>query len=175
MQPDGYEDGVLSTLGTGANTNPTLIYGYYMGTSMAVPHVAGVAALMKAVRPLLTPAEFYAYLISGSLTGSAGPHDAYYGYGLIDAVQAVRAASTTPPTVLSATPQSLYFDYAAASADLFVRKTGSDPLTVNPVSAPSWSTMPPTPTIRSTGWSGTSRRATGRWASWASPTTASCP
>ena len=36
VQPDGYVDGILSTLGTGANENPALTYGYYQGTSMAV-------------------------------------------------------------------------------------------------------------------------------------------
>ena len=53
-------NGVLSTLNTGFVTPGNDNYQFYQGTSMAAPHVAGVAALMKAVEPRLTPDQILA-------------------------------------------------------------------------------------------------------------------
>ena len=91
---DGYGDGVLSTLieeGDGGNINS---YQFLQGTSMAAPHVAGIAALMKAVHPGLTAADFDLSLQQGTLTNDLGAtgRDDTFGYGLIDALKAVQQA-----------------------------------------------------------------------------------
>jgi serine protease len=92
---DGIIDGVISTLAD--DSDPlNLEFGYapLQGTSMAAPHVAGVIALMKAVHPMLTPAEFDNALLAGELTDDLGAtgRDDQYGYGLINAHKAVLAA-----------------------------------------------------------------------------------
>lgn len=91
---DGYSDGILSTGVQESGTSREKSYVFYQGTSMAAPHVAGVAALMKSVHPGLTPDEFDSLLASGAITDDKGPagRDDQYGYGLIDAYRAVEAA-----------------------------------------------------------------------------------
>lgn len=49
--------GVLSTIDTGRTTRAGAGYGNYQGTSMAAPHVAGVAALVTAANPGISTAE----------------------------------------------------------------------------------------------------------------------
>jgi len=137
---DGIGDGVISTLGSDAAA--TLQYGYASlnGTSMAAPHVAGVAALMKAVHPGLTPAQFTQALIDGDLTddlGTPGRDDAY-GYGLVNAHKAVLAAiglesgtGTDPGPILAASPSSLNFGTVQTDTDVAVTNLGTGSVTID--------------------------------------------
>jgi serine protease len=51
------DSGILSTVATGTTTVTGYGYEYYTGTSMAAPHVAGVAALVASLHPTWGPAE----------------------------------------------------------------------------------------------------------------------
>ncbi|MGW0389726.1 S8 family serine peptidase [Streptomyces sp. NPDC003042] len=93
---------VLSTIPGG--------YGYKQGTSMAAPHVAGVAALLKSAHPSATPSQLQA-MLKGQATKTACPtqiynaagtlvdattceskwgQTGYYGHGVVDALKAVK-------------------------------------------------------------------------------------
>ncbi|MGG5172620.1 S8 family peptidase [Pseudarthrobacter sp. J1738] len=79
-------------------------YGLKSGTSMASPHVAGVLALMKSAHPELTPAQMVAKLRadatktpcsaaqnnSGATCDGTTELNSYYGYGVVDALKAVK-------------------------------------------------------------------------------------
>ncbi|WP_304504081.1 S8 family serine peptidase [Corallococcus sp. EGB] len=68
------------------------------GTSMATPHVSGVAALVFSARPDLTAAHVRAVLEKTALDDTAVPgKDEKYGYGLVQAVKAVQLARSLPP------------------------------------------------------------------------------
>jgi serine protease len=137
---DGFPDGVLSTCGDDSSGSIRYTYCFFQGTSMASPHVAGVAALMKAVYPILTPDEFDQLLINGLLTDAAGRSD-QFGYGQIDAFRAVAAAqdlaggAPLPPTIIV---DPAFLNLAASgtvpqSTELEIRNGTQAPLTISSV------------------------------------------
>jgi serine protease len=132
---DGFDDGVFSTH---SDFIGGTYYGSYKslnGTSMAAPHVAGIAALMKAVAPSLTPDQFDALLQSGALTRDIGvPGPDSLGVGLIDALKSVRAVASGLPAIppqLRVNPGALSFGASLANADVVVSNIGSSALTVS--------------------------------------------
>lgn len=81
---DQHPDGVLSTVQGG--------YALFNGTSMAAPHTAGVAALMLAVDPTLTPAEIEAQIKANAIPRNATQCPKPCGAGLLNAEFVMPAA-----------------------------------------------------------------------------------
>ncbi|MEZ0230363.1 MAG: S8 family peptidase [Planctomycetota bacterium] len=93
------EHGVLqNTIEPGATKS---FYGFWQGTSMATPHVAGVAALLIE-RGVTDPAAVMKILAStATKDGKTGQgRDKEYGHGIIDANGAVKAAGAPDRTAL---------------------------------------------------------------------------
>ncbi|MGI5501191.1 S8 family serine peptidase [Lentzea sp. CA-135723] len=90
------ENGIWSTLNAGATTPGAENYKPYQGTSMAAPHIAGLAALLVAKKPSLTPAQIKD-LIKTNSRPLPGTCSGGCGAGLADAAKTVAAVDSTPP------------------------------------------------------------------------------
>ncbi len=141
---DGFEDGVLSTI----NANN---YRELAGTSMAAPHVAAVAALMKQLMPALNGETFNDAVLAGALTDRLSAQDSdplnYYGNGLINAAKAVNwaAGSTVIPPTLSLYPMQFGFIGATTQRDLTLNNAGSGSVEITSISSsnPEWLSITP--------------------------------
>lgn len=131
LDADGFVDGVLSTL-VDENNGFSANFVFYQGTSMACPHVAGVAALMLAVNPALTPAQTESFLQNTAVDLGAPGRDNIFGHGLMQADLAVIAAqgNTSPTPVLSASPTALNFGTASTLLNIAVANVGGGALDV---------------------------------------------
>lgn len=85
-------DGAILAGMTGSSATVTTTqghYSYYDGTSMATPHVAGAAALVWSYNTSCTNAELRGALTSTARDLGTAGRDNAYGYGLVQAADAV--------------------------------------------------------------------------------------
>ncbi|MFF0885400.1 S8 family serine peptidase [Streptomyces sp. NPDC003456] len=114
--------GVYSTLPGGK-------YGNMNGTSMASPHVAGVAALLKSTDPSATPAQLRERL-GTQATDTACPSDsrctgttaknAFFGEGQVDALKAVGGTTPQPGRYFENTADVAVADNATVESPIAV-------------------------------------------------------
>ena len=96
----GGSSGILSTTWNFSTGVPS--YAFYTGTSMAAPHVSGVAALVLAANPGMSGSALRARLLGTSVDlGPVGPDDRY-GMGLVDAYAAVTGHQPATTTTVRA-------------------------------------------------------------------------
>ncbi|HYO68693.1 MAG TPA: S8 family serine peptidase [Archangium sp.] len=110
---------ILSTSNTGTTVPGSDSYVYMSGTSMATPHVAGVAALMLSANPSLAVDAVTSLLRSSSRPFQASCTGC--GIGIVDAAAAVNAAiaygRTNPISQSSFFVQQLYYDVLRRKPD----------------------------------------------------------
>jgi len=118
---DGYGDGVLQqTFNLNTKDPADFAYWFLQGTSMASPHVAGVAALLLAQTPSLTPDEVRSRLLATARDIGQPGWDPASGWGLVQASDALsyQNGDNIPPSAYysySCSGQSCDFDGSASS------------------------------------------------------------
>ena len=122
---DGEPDGVLSTVRPSAAGSGG--YAYFQGTSMASPHVAGVAALLKGVRPSLSTADVRDILTATATPLTDSSCRPGCGAGLVDAAAALATLATPaePDFSLSLSPAAVSLSAdAPAPITVLVSRSG---------------------------------------------------
>ena len=94
---DGYPDGILQQTFKGNDATNFALY-YLEGTSMAAPHVSGLAAMLFALNPTATADQVRHAIESTALDLGPSGRDNDYGYGLVQAASALAAMVPPPPT-----------------------------------------------------------------------------
>ncbi|OKP97566.1 S8 family peptidase [Paenibacillus sp. P46E] len=76
-----------------ASTYPDNQYAALSGTSMASPHVAALAGLVRSLNPALTNKEVMEMMTSNAVDLGDPGHDKYYGSGQVDIYRTLQAAA----------------------------------------------------------------------------------
>ena len=128
---DGFADGVLSCM---ADDQGAFFFSFENGTSMASPHVAGVAALVKAANPTLDAAGLRTVLTGTTKAGVNLPNNGR----IMDALAAVQLAQSQgggggPATVplLVATPAVADFGNTTSTLVITIENRGTGNLAFN--------------------------------------------
>ena len=120
--------GLVARLGQTVTVNTTAggNYSYFNGTSMATPHVAGVAALIWSHDPSATNQDVRDALVATAMDlGDAGKDD-YFGWGLIQAKAALDCLTgVTSGCVAPNAPPSAAFDVSCTGLDCYFDATDS--------------------------------------------------
>ena len=96
--PESYVVPTVVAPATTVSTTADGGFGQTSGTSFAAPHAAGVVALMQAASERqLKPGEIDRALLETAHYPGETPPDTRYGYGIIDAYDAVAAVADRPP------------------------------------------------------------------------------
>jgi serine protease len=159
------QNGVLSTLNTGATTPGAGTYGYKQGTSMAAPHVSGVVSLMVSLNSTLNLAQVLQVLQSTArpFPVGSGCNTSKCGSGIVDAAAALNAvapveptatATPTPTNTATRTPTPSNTPTATPTATATATPTNTATRTPAPPNTPTataTTTATPTPTNTPTG------------------------
>jgi hypothetical protein len=128
--------GIFTTITGKQATSYDYAYGYASGTSLSAPLTAGLAALIFSANPSLSPAQVERVLESTAVDLGEPGYDIYFGWGRIDAYEALRMAvgaepydDHSPPTVAIIQPS----DGAMVSGEVVVGVDASDDVSISKV------------------------------------------
>jgi subtilisin family serine protease len=100
---------ILSLKSSYASYSCTTVAGNYCrmsGTSMATPHVAGLAALVLSANPGITPDQVQQMMQNGVDDLGTPGKDIYFGYGRINSYKTLTGAAPSPSPSGSTSPSS---------------------------------------------------------------------
>ncbi|AVP98559.1 hypothetical protein C7S18_15800 [Ahniella affigens] len=112
---------VYSTYNDGLGVPGADSYRFLAGTSMAAPHVAGVAALLKSMVPNATPEQIEQYITSSARPfTSSSCTTSRCGAGMLDANAAVLQAQSSQGLVLNPILSGVYYDPTTAGQGVMI-------------------------------------------------------
>jgi subtilisin family serine protease len=94
---------IYTTDRTGTNGYSTNDYAFVNGTSLASPYAAGVAALVLSVNPSLSATNVEQIMQQSCVDLGPPGYDTTYGWGLVNAYNAVMLALALPPATITVT------------------------------------------------------------------------
>jgi subtilisin family serine protease len=132
----------LGSTGAVSSTHvwPTSGYEAWGGTSMATPHVSGVAALLWSANPSWTNVEIREAMNATAIDLGASGRDPVFGYGLVQAAAALEyLQGVTPPpppppddaltaTIVVPTPDTVYANRQTATIEVAVTDNQGAPV-----------------------------------------------
>lgn len=125
--------GIVAALHSDGRIGPPVADGYTSldGTSMATPHVAGAAALLRQQHPSLTGAELKARL-TGSTTPTATLTPFEQGSGRVDVARLIKQHVTSTPTSLSfGAHRWPHTGKPALTKEITYTNAGAEPITLD--------------------------------------------
>lgn len=140
--PADEEEDVLSTWWNRDEPGEHDVYAYDSGTSMAAPHVAGAAAILRSLG--LSPQETVDRLLATARDIGPRGDDSTFGHGLLDVAAATEGFARTPPTTAAPPPGPT----TTAPMRTPVESTGSGRTAGSPTTSTPPATTPGTPTVR---------------------------
>ncbi len=103
-------------------SNKTGQLGYFSspfyGTSAAAPHLAAIAALVWQAKPTLTSSGVRSAILNTALDRSTTGWDTTWGFGRVDAYQAVASVMSTAPSVSTGNATNITTNSATVSGNL---------------------------------------------------------
>ena len=142
--PGGSGEGTVAadilTTSAYAGGQETTEYAAVAGTSFSAPYVTGVAALILAVNPALTPTQVESLLESTATDLGPAGRDDDYGWGLVNADAVLEAAAGGPVPEPEADPpfptpgSGDIGDPLRPGGDANVRRISASPTTTEPIS-----------------------------------------
>ena len=130
----GSRNGVASTINTGSTVQAGDGYAYYQGTSMAAPHISGLAAILYGLDPEITPAQVL-QLIQDNARPMPGSCSGGCGAGLADAAATVQALDPGEPPPNQAPTANFSFSCTNLSCSFSDASSDSD----GSIASRSWS------------------------------------
>jgi hypothetical protein len=106
-------------------------YGSWRGTSFASPIVASVAALIASANPSLSNTQIVSLLATTADDAGAAGYDPSFGFGRVNALRAVSAASIAPGAQPLPPPDTNVITIPGGKATLIIQTSGGGRVTPN--------------------------------------------
>ena len=144
----GAGEKIYSTMNLGTRAPGADGFSVLAGTSMATPHVSGVLALLKSLRPSLTPDQLASVVSNSARPFPAGSYCASRtdcGAGMLDATRAVASVNASEPFATASVGPGAANASRLTGSTVVLTGQASSPLLAQPAFSYRWTQLSGTP------------------------------